>query len=298
MINNLHSADLNLLRIFITVCECQGLTIAADKLGVSPSTISTQLLDLEQRLSLKLCNRGRSGFSMTAEGIEVLNSAYLVFNQVQEFIYDTRSLHGEVVGQLKIGITDNTHSHPQLNIASALGTFQKRFPKVDLSIEVCEPENLEQSILNRHFDIGVGVRGKRIPNLTYNTLCNENSVVCCGKNHPLFSIKKIIDPEILKQSHWVYDFYRFPDKIPELNRPYVSTYVKNVEASLLLVLAGTHLTSLPDHYIQPYVDRGEIRVILKNELTYSLEFSIITNRFRKNEKLISSFKKVLLEYST
>ena len=296
MIKKLHSADLNLLRIFITVCECQGISAASERLDVSPSTISTQLLDLEQRLNLKLCNRGRKGFSMTPEGVEVLKSTYKIFNQVQEFIYETESLHGAVVGRLKIGMIDNIHSHPQLNLPCHLNKFQHDFPKVDLHIDVCEPDDLEQSILNRQFDIGIGVRGKRVPNLTYHRLCDETSVVCCGRNHPLFDIvDEKFDRTLLSQSNWVYDFHRFPDKIPVISRPYISTYVTNIEASLLLVLAGSHLTSLPKHYIQPYLDRGEIKIILEDELTYSLEFSIITNQHRKNEKLISNFRKSLLE---
>lgn len=297
MINTLHSSEINLLRVFVTVCECRGVTPAAEKLGVSPSTVSTQLLDLEERLKIKLCQRGRQGFRMTAEGIEVLNSAYKVFKQVEDFVFDVNSLKGEIVGRLKVGIIDNTCSHPQLKLDRVIKSFQKSYPKVELVFNVCAPDVLEESILNREFDLGIGVRGKRLPNLTYKRLCDELSVVCCGKSHPLFKADySSLNSKLLSKSNWVYDFYRFPDKIPEINEPYLRTYVTNIEASLYLVLAGSHLSSLPKHYIQPFVDRGEIKIILENQFSYSLEFTIISNRNRKQEKLISLFTKLLLRH--
>ena len=297
MLRNLHSADLNLLRVFVTVCDCKGVTPAANALGVAPSTVSTQLLDLEQRLGIKLCNRGRKGFSMTAQGTEVLKSTYKILNQIEEFLDDIDQLQGSVVGHLKLGIIDNTHNHPQLNLPHIISEFQSAYPKVELSVDVCSPDSLEESILNRRYDLGIGIRGKRLPNLTYKKLCNEKNVVCCGKKHSLFKLKKNkIDLDLLAQSNWVYDFYRFPDKIPKVSEPFSSTYVTNTESSLYLILAGTHLATLPKHYIQHLIDSGQIKTILEDELSYSIDFYVVTNLHRKNEKLISMFTKSLLAH--
>ena len=295
MLKNLQSADINLLRVFITVCECQGVTQAANSLGVAPSTVSTQLLDLEQRLNLKLCHRGRKGFSMTTHGSEVLKSAYKIFNQIEEFLSDIDGLQGSVVGNLKIGIIDNTHNHPQLKLHHVISEFQINYPKVELTVDVCSPDNLEELILNRRYDIGIGIRGKRLSNLTYKKICSEKNVVCCAKTHPLFNIKQSkINLDLLSQSNWVYDFYRFPNKIPKVIEPYASTYVTNTEASLYLTLTGTHLATLPKHYIQHLINKGEMKIILEDTLSYSIDLYVISNLHRKNEKLISIFTKSLL----
>ena len=297
MLRNLQSADLNLLRVFVTVCDCQGVTQAANRLGVAPSTVSTQLLDLEDRLGIKLCNRGRKGFSMTAKGQEVLKSTHKIFNQINEFLDDIDSLQGSVVGRLKVGIIDNTHNHPKLNLPHVISDFQKNYPKVELTVDVCSPDSLEQSILNRQYDLGIGIRGKRLSNLVYKKLCEEKNVVCCAKNHPLFKNRKNkIRPEHLSQSNWVYDFYRFPDKIPKVCEPYSSTYVTNTESSLYLTLTGTHLATLPKHYIQHLIDKGEIKVILEESMSYTINFHVITNLHRTNEKLISTFTRSLLSH--
>ena len=60
--------DIRLLRIFRSVVECGGFSAAETVLGIGRSAISQQMSDLEQRLGLRLCQRGRAGFSLTEVG--------------------------------------------------------------------------------------------------------------------------------------------------------------------------------------------------------------------------------------
>lgn len=54
--------DIRLLRIFRSVVESGGFSAAETVLGIGRSAISQQMSDLEQRLGLRLCQRGRAGF--------------------------------------------------------------------------------------------------------------------------------------------------------------------------------------------------------------------------------------------
>ena len=63
--------DLRLLRIFKSVVECGGMTAAELELNISASTLSRHMKDLEERLGLVLCRRGRAGFTLTPEGVQV-----------------------------------------------------------------------------------------------------------------------------------------------------------------------------------------------------------------------------------
>ena len=64
--------DLRLLRIFQTVVNCGGLSAAEIDLGIGRSTVSTHIAELEARLGTRLCQRGRSGFSLTSDGKKIL----------------------------------------------------------------------------------------------------------------------------------------------------------------------------------------------------------------------------------
>jgi DNA-binding transcriptional LysR family regulator len=296
MFKQLQPADLNLLRIFSAVCECRGVAAAADRLGVAPSTVSTQLLDLESRLGIILCKRGRGGFSITPEGEHVLTHAAQIFDQMQQFVRDIGALKGSLIGQLTVGVVDNIVTNQQLDFSEVLRHFQTRYPNVQVFVQVGTPDFLEQSVMDRRINIGIGIRETGPPNLIYKKLYSEIQVVCCGQYHPLFKMDSTkIEASTLSQSNWVLDFYEMPNLVPKASPPFYTSYVTNVEATLHLVLAGSHLGTLPKHYIQRWVDEGKIKILLEEELSYTHEISVITHAYRKSDALTSSFLSVVHE---
>ena len=68
VIGRLSDLDLRLLRIFVAVVESGGFSLASARLNVAESTISSHMADLEKRLGMRLCERGRSGFRLTDDG--------------------------------------------------------------------------------------------------------------------------------------------------------------------------------------------------------------------------------------
>ena len=64
----LHGVDLRLLRIFQAVVRFNGFSAAQEPLGITQATISAHMKQLEGRLGLRLCERGRSGFYLTDYG--------------------------------------------------------------------------------------------------------------------------------------------------------------------------------------------------------------------------------------
>ena len=67
--------DLRLLQVFKAVVECGGMAAAELELNIGISTVSRHVKDLETRLGLVLCRRGRAGFALTAEGQRVYDEA-------------------------------------------------------------------------------------------------------------------------------------------------------------------------------------------------------------------------------
>ena len=68
VLGQLSDADIRLLRVFQAVVNCGGMSAAELELNISTSTISRHVKDLEVRLGLTLCRRGRGGFALTPEG--------------------------------------------------------------------------------------------------------------------------------------------------------------------------------------------------------------------------------------
>src|SRR3954463_15847612 len=96
----LHDVDLKLLRIFDTVVKCGGFSAAQADLNVGQSTISEQMRQLETRLGVKLCDRGRSGFRLTEQGVVIHAATESLLAAVDNFRTEADVLKKRVSGKL------------------------------------------------------------------------------------------------------------------------------------------------------------------------------------------------------
>ncbi|WP_239685904.1 helix-turn-helix domain-containing protein [Photobacterium swingsii] len=60
--------DIRLLQLFLIIVESDGFSAAQYQLNMHQSSISKKMNDLETRLGMTLCHRGRSGFKLTPDG--------------------------------------------------------------------------------------------------------------------------------------------------------------------------------------------------------------------------------------
>ena len=88
VLGHISDTDLRLLRVFQTVADCGGMSAAELELNISTSTISRHVKDLETRLGLVLCRRGRSGFALTPEGERILLETRQLLAATQQFVAD------------------------------------------------------------------------------------------------------------------------------------------------------------------------------------------------------------------
>ena len=85
VLGQLSDMDLRLLQIFKSVVECGGMSAAELELNVGTSTLSRHMKDLETRLGMVLCRRGRAGFSLTPEGHQVYEATLQLLGGVDLF---------------------------------------------------------------------------------------------------------------------------------------------------------------------------------------------------------------------
>ena len=139
--------DIRLLRLFRSVVECGGFSAAESVLGIGRSAISQQMSDLEQRLGLRLCQRGRAGFALTEEGREVYQSSLQLFGALESFRNGVNGLHRELRGELHIGLTDNLVTVPHMRITHALARLKELGP--DVRIQIVKPEQQSRHVATR-----------------------------------------------------------------------------------------------------------------------------------------------------
>lgn len=67
--------DIHVLKTFVAVCEYSGFSAAAEKLGYTQSTVSSQIRQLETELDTVLFDRFYHRINLTADGVVVLQYA-------------------------------------------------------------------------------------------------------------------------------------------------------------------------------------------------------------------------------
>src|SRR5436190_23739885 len=112
MLGAVSDNDLRLLRVFMTVVRCRGFAPAQSVLNVSQANISIQMKQLEERLGVRLCHRGRSGFWLTSEGKDVYEACLSLFRSLDEFRSSIAYSSGQTAGLLHISIIDNSVFNP------------------------------------------------------------------------------------------------------------------------------------------------------------------------------------------
>ena len=118
--NNVHDVDLKRLRIFAAVVECGGFTAAENMLDINCSTISKAISDMESRLGVKLCNRGRGGFELTEEGEKLHQSSTKLFSAIGCYLNEVSNLDRSAQRILRIAVVDNTTPDPNCPLISSL----------------------------------------------------------------------------------------------------------------------------------------------------------------------------------
>ena len=116
----LSNMDVRLLRIFRAIVESGGLSAAEIELNIGRSTISRHLGDLETRLGVRLCQRGRAGFSLTDEGRIVYDATLRLLAAMDEFSGSVNEVHHQMRGQLNLALHDKIITNPECQIDRAI----------------------------------------------------------------------------------------------------------------------------------------------------------------------------------
>jgi len=292
---SLQPNDIKLLRVFMAVTEAGSFANAQSMLNVSASTISTRITTLEQRLGMRLCERGRSGFRLTDAGRTVLEASKRLFAAHDEFsdqVWLTRR-HQEAV--FKVGVVDNVVFNPELRLVDALNRLCRQEGPLELHVSTMPPSELEQSVLSGELDVGVGVFLHKVPGLHYETFLRPRLGLFCGRGHELFeAAPDRVTVETATAMPYVARAYMGERaSIPGLQFK-LSAYAQSMEACALLVLSGHYLAHLPVYYAKHWTGKGMMRPIRPDRFEFENLFGYATRESRTPRPLVATFTDLLL----
>jgi DNA-binding transcriptional LysR family regulator len=243
-------ADIRLLRVFCTVTRHGGFAAAESELQIGLPSVSRYIKDLETRLGVRLCKRGRAGFALTDEGRQVYSASLQLIADLERFELNIRSIHSDLVGVLNIGVVDTLIT-----------------------------DIIEQSIIDGSLDAGLIIGRRRIEQLAYYFLYHEVSNLYCAEDHPICETNRDIRVEDLSKCDYAgYHFVQETEKFKVQGLVNKTASVDHMEAVATLISTGCFIGFLPDHYVKSVSHSKQFRKILPETFSFTSDIELTTRR--------------------
>lgn len=295
----IQDVDLKLLRVFIAIVECGGLSSAEARLYIGRSTISSHLADLEIRLGVKLCTRGRAGFKLTEAGQVTYQASLDLLQQCETFMSTIATSKDNLSGRLSISTIDSTINDPRCKLSNAIARLKAKGGSIHVEINVCEPRETELAVLNGRSLASFGVSRHPLRGLDYLPLYKESNYLYCGKNHPLFKCKKSKIEQYLTESEFITRGYLRDIDFSDHDLPCQrSATAYHDEGIAHLILSGHFIGYLPEEYAKPWVNKNKMRAIQPHRYNYEIPIVLITQKKDNFSTLENAFiEEVKLAYA-
>jgi DNA-binding transcriptional LysR family regulator len=190
------------LEVFVALVDQGSFTRAARHLGLSQSTVSGHIADLERRLGMRLVGRERSGVTPTGAGKVLLKPAREALRAERHARMAAAELTGLLRGSLAVGgsTIPAVYLVPQL-----LRAFRQLHPGVTVSLATGDSVEIAEAVAGGDVDVGcVGTR-PRARGLQVAPAGHDELVVIVPPDHPLagrraLSVKDLLPhPVVLRE---------------------------------------------------------------------------------------------------
>lgn len=300
----LSDIDLRLLRVFQAVANAGSMAKAQGSLGISQPAISMHIAKLEDRLALRLGDRGPQGFSLSPEGKLVLDEATQLLAQVDKSADRLRGIGKATDRRIRFGVVDSMVTDPNNPLVDQIRSLKGAFHDLRIRIGIFDFLDCLTELRAEQLDIAIiGIAGdETIPSdLEAIPLYQEFSGLFCTPDHPCAGIADLLE---LKNALAVaeisaHSFVFNPiDQDLDLKLLDQSKGVAQdtIELSVYLALSGTHVGLIPDHYAEKWTQTGQLVRLAPEAYSIISQFHAVRLRSAEPDEVTDHAWKQLISY--
>jgi len=170
-------STINRLTYFNCVVETGSISQASKLFDVQPSSISRQLVALEQELGVRLLNRTTRNIGLTEAGRKYFEYSQRIVAQLDEAKRAVNDLQANPKGKLKISMTVG---FGESVVVPLIPEFSKQYPDIDLELELTE-----RVVDLVEDNIDIAIRSGRLPDSTMISkhLAYNNFLLCASPTY-------------------------------------------------------------------------------------------------------------------
>ncbi|GMQ45663.1 LysR family transcriptional regulator [Vibrio sp. 10N] len=244
---------------FVAVVETQSFTAAAERLSTSVANISRRVNALEDKLAVKLFVRTTRKVSVTEVGATYYQHCKPLVDGLALAELAITQLQASPTGKIKM--TAPVTFGEQV-LAPLMHEFLLQYPQIELDLVL---SNQKMDLVQEGYDLAVRLGKLDDSSMMARKLLDRHMFVCAspeyltkhGEPHTLSELKR---HQCLRGST---KYWRFEDKGTERlihvdGRVQCNSGYALVDAAL----KGLGIVQLPDYYVQPYLEAGELVEVL------------------------------------
>ena len=284
------------MRIFTQVMQAGSFTAAADLLGMSKQSVSRRLMQLEERLGVRLLNRSTRRLDATPLGQQYFDSAVRLLGEMQQAEQDISGQTQALRGTLRL-------SAPLSFAISHLGSLLTEFLQLhaQLIVEI-DLSDRAVDLIGEGYDLALRIGTLEDSSLVARRIASIERVYCASPGY-LAARGTPLEPEALREhdclpyGHSRQVQWQFKGQGKTLQAIAVSGRMRANNGELLrdAAIAGMGVTYLPAFIVEQALADGRLVKLLEAWTPPPLQLSAVYPQHRQIARPVQAFVEFLRE---
>ncbi|VVD63133.1 LysR family transcriptional regulator [Pandoraea aquatica] len=249
------------IEYFISVADTGQISRSSNLCGVSQSSMTIALQNLEQAIGVSLLIRHPKGVRLTDAGERFLRHVQQATVSIEEAFAAAQEEPTQVSGHVRIGMTDTISAYL---LPSLRSTMNQRFANLDIEIIEGDRENVEHGLMNGELDIALLLVSNIAPadELKFEVIIRSTRRLWTPPGHPLQDAQSVTLEDVAKENYLLLDMDGHVQTVEKYWRKYgvkprIKMQSKSIEAVRSLVALNEGVTILSDLVYRPWSLEGK-----------------------------------------
>ncbi len=174
--------NLNQLRAFYQVAQCQNVSLAARQLFVSQPAVTAQVKLFEESCGLKLFKRKGRNLILTDEGETLFSFSKKIFEYEQKIEDAVAQMKELKKGSLRLG---SARTYARYFMPFLLTGFRDAFPHIKIHLDEGSSREMIHSLIELKNEVVIIAKADEHPNIAFVPFSREELVLILPPNHRL-----------------------------------------------------------------------------------------------------------------
>ena len=256
--------DLESLRCFVAAAQTKSFREAAKLVHLSPSAFSERILRIEEQLNVSLFIRNTRQVSLSEEGSRLLQRAMELLQQAQDFQSQAIGTHTDVT------LTLGTRYELGLSyLLPLLEQLEQVYPYLHIHLFFGDTASLSNALLTSQIDFVFSSMRIDHPMLQIHTTHVEKYVLVGNPTlHKKIRRKKDLQGHMLVDISPAFPLFRYfaePHQLQPQKTFGSFRFLGTISALLYWIRNHEAMAVLPLYFVEPYLKKEELVVILPNQ---------------------------------